>query len=351
MSFAPPFWTPSQADAILFDWDGVIADTHLDFNGVRQRFYGGRRAMLIEDAHALPADEREALMRELERLEMEGAAVAEPVPGIGNILKWVETQGIPWAVVSRNCRASIVAAAERIGVALPPIVRTRDDEGALKPDPRALTETCAALGVEPAQTLFVGDFIYDMIGARRAGMRGVLVRRTVEPEWEPWLESSFSSMSSLYKELLLPSQMIPWEYQETERRLGKRYLETASAASLLVRLDAAPSLDAWLTHAASLGVVEFYVPTESFTPTCWKHSPSMDPSYMGRDSLEVVADFLRLRFPFAHALPVSEDMEIRPAPKNAGELEAFLPFARKVEERILYAPGGRTPPDRKTPEA
>ena len=45
----PPFWHPSRVRALLLDWDGVLAETHLDFSPLRQRFYGGRRAMLLED--------------------------------------------------------------------------------------------------------------------------------------------------------------------------------------------------------------------------------------------------------------------------------------------------------------
>ncbi|MDR0653381.1 MAG: HAD hydrolase-like protein, partial [Synergistaceae bacterium] len=32
------------------------------------------------------------------------------------------------------------------------------------------------MGASPSQSLLIGDYIYDMMGARRAGMRGVLVR-------------------------------------------------------------------------------------------------------------------------------------------------------------------------------
>jgi putative hydrolase of the HAD superfamily len=48
-----------------------------------------------------------------------------------------------------------------------------------KPDPGAFLTGCAALGVEPAETLFVGDepFI-DAVGARDAGLRAVWLDRT-----------------------------------------------------------------------------------------------------------------------------------------------------------------------------
>ncbi|MDR3076214.1 MAG: HAD family hydrolase, partial [Synergistaceae bacterium] len=202
MAFSSPFWSPSEASAVLFDWDGVIADTKLDFSGVRQKYFGDRPAMLLEDARTLPPELREALMRDLEELEVRGARNAALVPGVSKILEWVKSAGIPWAVVSRNCRKSILTAAEMIGVKLPEIVRSRDDGERVKPDPAALREVCAALGADAGQTLLIGDYIYDMMGARRAGMRGVLVRNEIRDGWDDWLECHYKSMDEFYDALV-----------------------------------------------------------------------------------------------------------------------------------------------------
>ncbi|UMG93870.1 HAD family hydrolase [Nocardioides sp. TF02-7] len=49
---------------------------------------------------------------------------------------------------------------------------------AAKPDPRAFHRACAALGVEPAGAVMVGDSLrHDVRGARAAGLEGVLVDR------------------------------------------------------------------------------------------------------------------------------------------------------------------------------
>ncbi|MDR0653382.1 MAG: HAD family hydrolase [Synergistaceae bacterium] len=140
MAFNAPFWSPSGASAILFDWDGVIADTRLDFSDVKSKYYGERRVMLLEDACTLAPERRDALMRDLEEIEVTGARGATLVPGIDKILEWVEAAGIPWAVVSRNCRKSILTAAETIGMKLPSVLLSRDDFSPVKPDPRALRE-------------------------------------------------------------------------------------------------------------------------------------------------------------------------------------------------------------------
>jgi putative hydrolase of the HAD superfamily len=63
--------------------------------------------------------------------------------------------------------------------------------GVSKPDPRIYLACCEALGVEPAEAVFVGDGANDELpGARRVGMEAVLIHRPGEPplwgldDWE-----------------------------------------------------------------------------------------------------------------------------------------------------------------------
>lgn len=49
---------------------------------------------------------------------------------------------------------------------------------AAKPDPRSFDTACAGLGVDPAQTLMVGDSLrHDVLGAQRAGLQARLLDR------------------------------------------------------------------------------------------------------------------------------------------------------------------------------
>jgi putative hydrolase of the HAD superfamily len=56
--------------------------------------------------------------------------------------------------------------------------------GLIKPDPEIYLTTLEALGVEPAEALFVGDGANDELGgAERVGMRPVLFVPRGEPQW------------------------------------------------------------------------------------------------------------------------------------------------------------------------
>jgi putative hydrolase of the HAD superfamily len=50
--------------------------------------------------------------------------------------------------------------------------------GVRKPDPRIFREAMSRLSAEPAETLFVGDRLYDDVsGAQAVGMRAILTRQ------------------------------------------------------------------------------------------------------------------------------------------------------------------------------
>ena len=56
------------------------------------------------------------------------------------------------------------------------------DHGYLKPHPSIFEAALELAGVEAAESMMVGDsFMHDIEGARRVGMRGVLVHRAGEP--------------------------------------------------------------------------------------------------------------------------------------------------------------------------
>ena len=162
MCIKAPFWSPAGASGFLLDWDGVIAETKLDFSGIREKYYGGRRAMLLEDSWTLAPDRREAMLKELVELEMAGAEKAEPVPGAFELIKWLNKNNIPYCILSRNCMEVIRRGAEVIGLELPAQTWGRDNMDWVKPDPRALLAAAAAIGVEPRRCLYVGDFLYDL---------------------------------------------------------------------------------------------------------------------------------------------------------------------------------------------
>lgn len=322
MHIEKPFWSPADCAGFLLDWDGVIAETKLDFSELRNKYYGGRRAMLLEEAHTIPEDVRPEFFRELKALEMAGAEKAEPVPGAFELIEWLRGHDVPYCILSRNCMDVIRRGAEQIGFELPQNTWGRDNMRWVKPDPRALTEAAGVMGVRPERCIYIGDFLYDMQGARRAGMRAVLVQRDGEA-WHEWTDAAYPKVTDLVAAMNEPQPLVPWEYKEIFAKKGERWLVNASQLCFEMPDDPSPNADCWLLRAAAIGVGAVRVdPEKIMTPDEWKKSASFPLSDMGRPWIDAARDFLAPRFPMAEV--VSERADACPAPKNSLDLMRFI---------------------------
>ena len=64
----PPFWHPARQEAFILDWDGVLAETSLDFRPLFAKHFGGKRVMLLETLPSLEPSRRRAIEEELVHL-------------------------------------------------------------------------------------------------------------------------------------------------------------------------------------------------------------------------------------------------------------------------------------------
>jgi phosphoglycolate phosphatase len=92
-------------------------------------------------------------------------------PGMADLLRWLESVGIVWGVVTnkfeRLARPIVgrLCAGHRVGV-----IVGGDTCSRAKPYPDPLLRAASVLGVEPGNTLYVGDDERDVQAARAAGM-------------------------------------------------------------------------------------------------------------------------------------------------------------------------------------
>lgn len=159
---------------ILFDMDGVVVRQRLDFLAIKQEIFGSTHGFILERMDQLPPPERRRAEAILERHETVAALTAEPMEGILPFLAWMEASELKRGLVTRNSRKSVELVLGRLGIGFDAIV-TREDAPP-KPAPDPIWVACRGMGLQPAEVVFVGDFEFDMLAGRRAGVRTVLLR-------------------------------------------------------------------------------------------------------------------------------------------------------------------------------
>ncbi len=154
---------------VIFDLDGTLVDSRLDFEVIRREMGLPAGVPILEAvAQTESAAERDRLQAILHRHELAGAEQATLFDGVPEFLQWLETKGLPRAVLTRNSRASTDIVLARLGLQFDRVL-TREDAPP-KPDPAGLLLISQAWNIRPAELLFCGDYLFDLEAGSRAGM-------------------------------------------------------------------------------------------------------------------------------------------------------------------------------------
>lgn len=196
---------PAAIRAAIFDFDGTLAETDIDFGLMRRRVLevaerwgltdhlDERRYILeiVDDAIAMLSGEddrerfREEAARAMEDVELIFTSVAAPFPGIPRTLERLRECGRRVGIITRNCRVGVQSVFSRHPLHHE-VLLTRDDVERVKPDPAHLHEALETLEVAPEHALMVGDHITDIEVGHAAGTwtAGVLTANTTREQFE-----------------------------------------------------------------------------------------------------------------------------------------------------------------------
>jgi HAD superfamily hydrolase (TIGR01549 family) len=130
-------------------------------------------AILRETGHAVTAEEA-ARLRRL-HAEAYGRLVYQirPLPGAKELLAYLTRTGVPWAIATSGRIESAKPTLEMLEVPADVPIVTRDLVEFAKPDPDLFLAAAEKLGVPIADSVVVGDSVWDLLAARRARALGV----------------------------------------------------------------------------------------------------------------------------------------------------------------------------------
>ena len=184
---------PRIARAVLFDLDGTLLDTAADLcaaanailreegrdelavDTLRPAVSRGSRAMLAVAFPDLDAAAREPLVpRFLAAYANDIARHSRLFDDMDDVLGAIEAAGSRWGIVTNKPEALAVALVDALGLSRRCAVLIGGDTLPVrKPDPLPLRETCARLGVDVRDAVYVGDDERDVQAARATPMKSI----------------------------------------------------------------------------------------------------------------------------------------------------------------------------------
>ena len=158
---------------VIFDLDGTLVDSRLDFNAIRRDLGLRDGEFILEALEAMPeGPHKNRCLDVLSRYEERGAREATLFPGVADFLDQLTQRGIRHGILTRNSRETTDMVVQRLKLSCWPVL-TRDDVPA-KPDPAGLLRICRRWELTVDRVLFFGDFLFDLQAGRNAGIRTVL---------------------------------------------------------------------------------------------------------------------------------------------------------------------------------
>lgn len=184
----------NRGPAFLFDLDGTLVDSvyqhvlawrqALEEVGIELAVWrihrrigmsGGLfvKALLRETERPVTSEEATRLQTLHTQAYIQLAGQVRPLPGAGELLTTLTSYGVPWAIATSGREEVARPVLETLGVPTTVPVVTRDQVPYAKPDPDLFLAAADRLGVDIANSIVVGDSVWDLLAARRARALGV----------------------------------------------------------------------------------------------------------------------------------------------------------------------------------
>lgn len=163
----------TDISGVVFDLDGTLVDSRLDFNAMREELGFPENETILEHLATLSdqaaIDQAQQIIR---RHEMDGAKAATWMPGAKGFLHRLKSLGIPMAILTRNMQEA--AALTCVSLEIPiDFILTRED-CLPKPDPQGLLMIARQWQIDCGNMVYIGDYRFDIEVAANANMRSCL---------------------------------------------------------------------------------------------------------------------------------------------------------------------------------
>src|SRR5438132_6305113 len=165
--------------AHVFAWQRALAESGLAIDGwkIHRRIgmSGGlfTRAVAREIGKPLSDEDAGRIQTRHGELFRELLPERRPLPGAVGLLSWLREQKIPHGIATSGRHPEIDSSLVALGIPKETVVVDRGDVLRAKPEPDLFLKCQEQLGVDVRDCYVIGDAVWDLLAARRAGMLSV----------------------------------------------------------------------------------------------------------------------------------------------------------------------------------
>lgn len=165
--------------AHIFAWQRALAEAGMAIEGWRIHrkigMSGGlfTRAVARELGREITPAEEESLQQRHGQLFRQLLPERRPLPGAGELIQFLKLNRILFGIATSGRRPEIDASLQMLGIGEEIVVVERGSVARAKPEPDLFLACQERLGVSAQECYVVGDAVWDLLAARRAGMLSI----------------------------------------------------------------------------------------------------------------------------------------------------------------------------------
>jgi HAD superfamily hydrolase (TIGR01509 family) len=165
--------------AHVFSWQQALAEAGMPIDGWRVHrkigMSGGlfTRAVAREIGRALEPAQAQALQQRHGEIFHQLLPEPQALPGAITLLQRLRSSGVPFGIATSGRRPEINRSLARLRIPDDVVVVERGDVLRAKPEPDLFLACQERMGVDVRDCYVVGDAVWDLLAARRAGMLSV----------------------------------------------------------------------------------------------------------------------------------------------------------------------------------
>jgi HAD superfamily hydrolase (TIGR01509 family) len=165
--------------AHIFAWQKALAESGMPLEGWRIHrkigMSGGlfTRAVARELGREISSAEEKSLQRRHGEVFIQLLPERRPLPGATDLIKFLYSNNIAFGIATSGNRPEINASLDVLGIAQETVIVERGNVARAKPEPDLFLACQQRLGVSVSECYVVGDAVWDLLAARRAGMLSI----------------------------------------------------------------------------------------------------------------------------------------------------------------------------------